>query len=152
MVTGITYGTFDVFHIGHLNLLERIRQKCDYLIVAVSTDEFNKIKGKISFQEYSARARIIDALSCVNEVIPEKTWDQKRNDISNLNINKFFMGSDWTGKFDDLKDIVEVVYLDRTPDVSSSELRLYFSSTMKNALKDISKAGEELERCIKVFC
>lgn len=119
----ITYGTFDLFHIGHLNLLERARSMGDYLIVAVSTDEFNALKNKASAVPFEDRARIVAALKCVDEVIPENSWDQKREDILNHGVDTFVIGDDWEGKFDFLSDICNVSYLKRTEAISSTELK-----------------------------
>lgn len=121
----ITYGTFDLFHIGHLNILERAKQLGDYLIVAVSTDEFNEIKGKKSFISFSDRKRIIESLRCVDEVIAEESWDQKERDIDRLSIDIFVMGDDWEGKFDHLP--CKVTYFPRTPDISTSKIRAELS-------------------------
>ena len=121
--TAITYGTYDVFHIGHLRLFERLREISDRLVVAVSTDEFNEEKGKRALVPFGERALIVASLRCVDEVIPENSWDQKVDDIKTLGIDVFGMGDDWVGKFDHLKPFCAVVYLPRTPVVSSSELR-----------------------------
>ena len=121
--TGITYGTFDLFHIGHLRIIERTRALCDRLVVGVSTDEFNALKGKRTAVPYEDRAAIVRALRLVDEVIPEQTWEQKTDDIRRLGVDVFVMGDDWTGTFDHLKDLCEVVYLPRTPGISTTELR-----------------------------
>jgi len=121
--TVITYGTFDMFHIGHLNLLKRLKEIGDRLIVAVSTDEFNSLKGKKSRIPFSDRVEILKAIRCIDEVIPEENWEQKRDDIIRYRADIFAIGDDWTGKFDDLKDICEVVYLPRTEGISSTDLR-----------------------------
>jgi glycerol-3-phosphate cytidylyltransferase len=118
-----TYGTFDLFHIGHLRLLERLRSLGDHLTVFVSTDEFNDIKGKLSAIAYPERAAIVAALRCVDAVFPEWDWDQKIADIAAHEIDVFGMGDDWAGHFDFLKSRCEVVYLPRTPGVSSTRLR-----------------------------
>jgi glycerol-3-phosphate cytidylyltransferase len=119
----ITYGTFDLFHEGHVNLFERARALGDHLIVAVSTDAFNAIKGKSSYFPYESRRRIVAACRYVDEVIAEAGWEQKRGDIRALGVSTFVMGSDWTGRFDDLRDICEVVYLPRTEGISTSLIR-----------------------------
>jgi len=119
----ITYGTFDVFHYGHLRLLERARALGDYLIVAVSTDEFDAIKGKKSTYPFQQRAEIVKAIKYVDMVIPENNWEQKLDDIKNHHVNVFVMGDDWQGKFDFLKEYCEVVYLPRTPDISTTEIK-----------------------------
>lgn len=123
MKTVITYGTFDLFHIGHVRLLERARELGDRLIVGVSSDEFNKIKGKSSAFPYAHRSDIVRALRCVDEVFPENDWGQKADDIRKYGADILVMGHDWTGKFDDLQDLCEVVYLPRTEGISSTEVK-----------------------------
>jgi len=119
----ITYGTFDLFHIGHLNLLKRAKALGDYLIVGVSTDEFNAIKGKKSVYPYEHRAEIVRSIKYVDLVIPERNWEQKIEDIKKYNVDIFVMGDDWKGKFDYLKEYCEVVYLPRTEGISTTELK-----------------------------
>lgn len=121
--TILTYGTFDLFHVGHLNLLRRLKALGERLIVGVSTDEFNALKGKRTVMPYEHRAQIVAAMRYVDEVIPETCWEQKRDDIHRLDVSTFAMGSDWQGKFDDLKDICEVIYLPRTEYISSTEVK-----------------------------
>jgi len=128
MIKVITYGTFDLFHFGHLRLLQRAKALGDYLIVAVSTDEFNTLKTKKCTYPYTERASIVKAIKYVDEVIPEKNWEQKIFDIKKHNVDVFVMGSDWKGKFDFLKDYCQVVYLNRTPNISSS----YIKSSIKH--------------------
>ena len=123
MTVGITYGTFDLFHIGHLRILERSRALCDRLVVGVSTDDFNALKGKRTAVPFDDRAAIVKALRCVDEVIPEQSWDQKRQDIATHSVEIMVMGDDWRGEFDDLANLCEVVYLPRTPGISTTELR-----------------------------
>lgn len=120
----LTYGTFDMFHIGHLKLLQRLKALGDELIVAVSTDEFNEIKGKKTLIPYSQRALIVENIKCVDQVIPENNWEQKVSDVQKYNIDIFAMGNDWEGKFDFLKDHCEVVYLTRTENISTTQLKL----------------------------
>ncbi|MDP8232493.1 MAG: glycerol-3-phosphate cytidylyltransferase [Candidatus Zophobacter franzmannii] len=119
----ITYGTFDLFHYGHLRLLKRAKSMGDYLIVAVSTDEFNFIKNKKCTYPCFESMEIVKAIKYVDEVIPEDSWEQKIDDIKSNDIDVFVMGNDWEGKFDFLKEHCEVVYLDRTPDISSSGIK-----------------------------
>ena len=120
----ITYGTFDLFHIGHLNLLRRAKEFGDYLIVAVSSDEFNlKEKGKVCQIKDVDRMEIVKAIRYVDEVILEESWDQKVKDVQKYDIDVFVMGDDWKGKFDFLKEYCEVVYLPRTEGISSSQLK-----------------------------
>ena len=119
----LTYGTFDLFHYGHMNLLMRAKQLGDYLIVALSTDEFNRVKGKESIMNYSQRKEILENLRCVDLVIPETDWDQKINDVQTYQVDIFVMGDDWEGEFDFLKDYCKVIYLPRTEVVSSTMLK-----------------------------
>jgi len=119
----ITYGTFDLFHFGHLRLLQRAKALGDYLVVAVSTDEFNAVKGKKCTYPYEHRAKIVEAIKYVDEVIPEHIWEQKIDDVKTHGINIFVMGDDWKGKFDFLKDYCEVVYLERTKDISTTQVK-----------------------------
>lgn len=123
MRTVITYGTFDLLHIGHLNLLKRARELGERLVVGVSTDEFNELKGKATLMPFEHRAEMVRGIRYVDEVIPEVNWEQKADDIRKHNADVFVMGSDWEGKFDFLKNICEVVYLPRTANISSSELK-----------------------------
>ncbi len=125
--TCITYGTFDLFHIGHLKLLERIKGMCSNLIVAVSTDEFNEIKGKKCVIPYEQRAAIVSGIKYVDKVIPENNWEQKLTDVEKYNVDCFVMGNDWEGKFDFLKEKCEVIYLPRTDGISTTELKTKLS-------------------------
>jgi glycerol-3-phosphate cytidylyltransferase len=121
----ITYGTFDLLHFGHINLLRRAKELGDYLVVVLSTDEFNwNQKQKKSYFTYEQRKAILEAIRYVDLVVPEENWDQKRTDMHKYNIDTFVMGNDWEGKFDFLREEgVEVVYLSRTPDISSSQIK-----------------------------
>lgn len=123
MKTVITYGTFDMFHIGHLRLLQRLKKMADRVIVAVSTDEFNSLKGKRSRIPYSDRVEIISSIKCVDLAIPEENWEQKSLDIEKYGVDIFAIGDDWSGKFDHLKSQCEVIYLPRTEGISSTDLR-----------------------------
>ena len=120
----ITYGTYDLLHYGHIALLERAKALGDYLIVAISTDEFNwNSKQKKCYFTYEERKRMVEALRCVDLVIPEENWEQKVNDVQEFKIDTFVMGDDWEGKFDFLKDYCEVVYLPRTPEISTTQIK-----------------------------
>lgn len=123
MIKVITYGTFDLLHYGHINLLRRAKELGDYLVVAISTDEFNSIKNKKSYFNYEKRKMILEAIRYVDEVILEESWEQKIVDIRERNIDVFVMGDDWKGKFDYLKEYCEVVYLERTPDISTTQIK-----------------------------
>ncbi|KMN46542.1 MULTISPECIES: glycerol-3-phosphate cytidylyltransferase [Bacillus] len=119
----ITYGTFDLLHWGHINLLKRAKDFGDYLIVAVSSDEFNKLKNKKSYHSYENRKMILEAVRYVDEVIPEHSWEQKVKDVVNHDVDTFVMGDDWEGKFDELSEYCEVVYLPRTAGISTTKIK-----------------------------
>lgn len=119
----LTYGTFDLLHRGHINILKRAKDLGDYLVVAVSSDEFNEIKGKKSINSFEDRKYILESLKFVDEVIREDHWDQKPSDVKDHDIDVFVMGDDWAGKFDELKEFCEVVYLARTPDISTTQIK-----------------------------
>lgn len=123
MKTVLTYGTFDLFHIGHLRLLERARALGDRLIVGVSTDEFNEVKGKKTLIPFEHRAAIVAGIRHVDLVIPEETWKQKISDIQEHRVDVFVMGDDWQGKFDELDKWCEVVYLERSQGISTSQFK-----------------------------
>lgn len=119
----ITYGTYDLLHYGHINLLKRAKALGDYLIVALSSDEFNAIKGKKSFFSYEERKQILEAIRYVDLVIKEDNWEQKITDIQKYSIDIFVMGDDWEGKFDFLNDYCKVIYLPRTPNISTTQIK-----------------------------
>ena len=119
----ITYGTFDLFHVGHLNILRRAKELGDYLVVAVSSDAFNEIKGKKCVIPDYERMAIVEAIKYVDEVIPENDWEQKVKDVQEHDIDVFVMGDDWTGKFDFLSEYCDVVYLPRTEGISTTQLK-----------------------------
>ena len=120
----ITYGTYDLLHYGHVNLLRRAKEYGDYLIVALSTDEFNwDMKQKKCYFTYEIREQLVESIRYVDLVIPEESWDQKINDIKEYHVDTFVMGDDWKGKFDFLKDYCEVVYLPRTPEISTPQIK-----------------------------
>ncbi|MBF1034587.1 MAG: glycerol-3-phosphate cytidylyltransferase [Candidatus Nanosynbacter sp.] len=121
----LTYGTFDLLHFGHIEILRRAKALGDYLVVAVSTDEFNAIKNKKAYHNYETRKKMLEAVRYVDLVIPEKTWSQKRDDVKKYEIDTVVMGNDWEGNenFESLKDICEVVYLPRTKDISTTKIK-----------------------------
>lgn len=127
MHTVITYGTFDLFHVGHVRLLERARGLGDKLIVGISTDDFNAQKNKQAFTSYEHRAEIVKACRYADLVIPEIDWEQKRQDILKYNVKTFVMGDDWLGKFDHLSDLCDVCYLPRTPNISTTLVKKVLS-------------------------
>lgn len=119
----ITYGTFDLLHYGHINLLKRAKELGDYLIVGLSTNEFNAVKGKKCYFSYKERKKLLEAIRYVDLVIPEENWEQKINDIKEFKVDVFVMGDDWKGKFDFLNEYCEVVYLPRTPEISTTKIK-----------------------------
>jgi len=147
----LTYGTFDLFHVGHLNLLKRAKSLGDYLIVGVSTDEFNSGKGKNTIVDFKDRIDIVRSIRCVDEVIAETSWEQKISDIRRFNVNTFVMGDDWKGRFDFLKDLCEVVYLPRTMGISSSSLKLVLNQFGGSQIQEMRKALEIISAAIEPF-
>lgn len=119
----ITYGTYDLLHYGHIELLRRAKQYGDYLIVALSTDEFNKLKNKKSYYNYEQRKMMLESIRYVDLVIPENNWEQKVDDVKTFKVDTFLMGHDWEGKFDFLKDECEVIYLKRTEGISTTQIK-----------------------------
>lgn len=120
----ITYGTFDLLHYGHINLLRRAKALGDYLVVGLSTDEFNwNAKHKKCYFSYEKRKQLLEAIRYVDLVIPEENWEQKTSDVELYKIDTFVMGDDWKGKFDFLKNQCEVVYLERTPEISTTQIK-----------------------------
>lgn len=129
----ITYGTYDMLHYGHINLLQRAKQLGDYLIVVLSTDEFNwNEKQKKCYFSYEERKRLLEAVRYVDLVIPENSWEQKISDVKEYHVDTFVIGDDWEGKFDFLKEYCEVVYLPRTPEISTTQIK-----------KDLNNSTEE---------
>lgn len=123
MKTVITYGTFDILHIGHINLLRRARELGDRLVVGLSTDEFNQGKHKSSLLNYENRKAVLESIRYVDQVFPEQTWNQKAGDIRRFAADIFVMGDDWAGKFDFLSAYCEVCYLPRTPSISTTDIK-----------------------------
>jgi glycerol-3-phosphate cytidylyltransferase len=121
----ITYGTFDLLHYGHINLLRRAKHQGDYLIVALSTDEFNaQSKNKVCYFSYEKRKALLEAIRYVDLVIPEDNWEQKADDVGTYHVDTFVIGNDWQGEFDFLKKFCEVIYLSRTPEISTSKIKI----------------------------
>ena len=119
----LTYGTFDLLHFGHIRLLQRAKSLGDYLIVGLSTDEFNQIKNKRSYYPYPERKLMLESCRYVDLVIPENNWEQKKSDILLYQADVLVMGDDWQGKFDFLKDYCQVIYLPRTTNISSTKIK-----------------------------
>jgi glycerol-3-phosphate cytidylyltransferase len=138
--TVITYGTFDLFHIGHLRLLSRLRELGDSLIVGVSTDEFNAQKGKKSIIRFEDRIEIVRNLKCVDSAVPEEDWNQKESDIKQYDVSIFGMGHDWEGKFDHLSNLCEVIYLPRTDNISSTQIKQVLSVVDRSHVDELKKA------------
>ena len=136
----LTYGTYDLLHYGHIRLLKRAKALGDYLIVALSTDEFNEIKGKKAYHSYEERKEMLEAIRYVDLVIPEDNWEQKINDVKEYKVDIVVMGSDWAGsnRFEYLNDYCEVIYLDRTDGVSTTKI--------KEDLKDLPYDVKKEER------
>lgn len=129
----ITYGTFDLLHYGHIRLLKRAKALGDYLIVAVSSDSFNKAKGKKAYQSFKTRKKMLEAIRFVDLVIEENNWEQKISDIEKYDVDIFVMGDDWEGKFDYLSEYCKVQYLPRTKGISSTKIKADLSN---NKTKD----------------
>ncbi len=142
--TVITYGTFDMFHIGHLRLLQRQKALGEKLIVAVSTDEFNEEKNKKILIPYEQRAEIIANIKCVDQVIAEESWSQKIDDIKKYDVDTFSMGDDWVGKFDFLEAYCKVVYLPRTQNISTTKLKKSLTNFLSIPRDDLIKAFDIL--------
>ena len=140
----LTYGTFDILHEGHIRLLQRAKALGDYLIVGISTDEFNDIKGKKSYYDYETRKQMVEALGIVDEVIPETHWEQKPDDIRKHNVDILVMGDDWatSEKFLSLKKYCEVLFLPRTPEISTTDIKEVIG--FKNGKSEIKCSEEEI--------
>lgn len=149
--TILTYGTFDLFHIGHLRLLQRLRALGGRLVVGVSTDEFNQSKGKKTIVPFADRAEIISGLSCVDLVIPETCWEQKADDIKQHQVDILGMGDDWRGKFDDLSSLCEVVYLPRTEGISSTQIRNSLKVLSVEHVRELKQALDLMSAIVERF-
>ena len=145
----LTYGTFDLLHFGHIEILRRAKARGDYLVVAVSTDEFNAIKGKRAYHDYETRKKMLEAVRYVDLVIPENTWEQKRSDVLTYNIDEVVMGSDWEGNenFECLRDICDVTYLPRTAGISTTKIKKDLGLAEPK-----TKLAKALERIAAVNC
>ncbi|WOL29972.1 adenylyltransferase/cytidyltransferase family protein [Pseudomonas fragi] len=149
--TVITYGTFDLFHIGHLNLLNNLKSLGDELIVAVSTDEFNTLKGKKTIVPFEDRIEIVRNIKSVDLAIPESDWQQKEKNIKEFNVSIFGMGHDWQNKFNDLKVFCEVIYLPRTEDVSSTSLKQKLKILDRSHITDLKHTLDLISSIVERF-
>lgn len=149
--TILTYGTFDLFHIGHLRLLQRLRALGDHLVVGVSTDEFNAAKGKQTIVPFADRAEIISGLSCVDLVIPENCWEQKADDVKQHQVDILGMGDDWRGKFDVLSSLCDVVYLPRTEGISSTQIRNSLKILNVDHIRELKQALDLMSAIVERF-
>lgn len=147
----LTYGTFDLFHIGHLNLLKRLKALGDYLVVGVSTDDFNSLKNKRTIVKFEDRIEIVRNIKYVDKAIPENSWEQKVKDIKEHGADIFGIGHDWEGKFDDLKVHCEVVYLPRTPEISSTEIKRSLSLFDKEHVDELKKSIDIISSIVDRF-
>lgn len=147
----LTYGTFDLFHVGHLNLLNRLKSLGDYLVVGVSTDKFNEGKGKKTIVSFEDRLKIVAGLKCVDLAIPEESWEQKADDVKKYGVSVFGMGHDWEGHFDFLTEFCEVVYLPRTDGISSSALKKTLQALDKTHIDDLKKALDLISSIVERF-
>lgn len=149
--TVLTYGTFDMFHVGHLRLLKRISSMGDELIVAVSSDEFNTLKNKKTLIPFEQRAEIVEGIRYVDKVIREDNWEQKVQDIQDHHVDLFVMGDDWKGKFDFLQEHCDVQYLERTKNISTTQLKRSLSNFLSIPKENILQAFEVIEALKKDF-
>lgn len=147
----LTYGTFDLFHIGHLNLLRRLKDLGTNLIVGVSTDEFNSSKGKKTIIPFEDRIQIVQSMEFVDLAIAEDNWDQKKHDIEKYKVDTFGIGDDWKGKFDELKEYCEVVYLPRTNGISSTALKKNLQALDRSHIEDLKKGLDLISSIVERF-
>ena len=148
----LTYGTFDLLHYGHIRLLKRAKALGDYLIVALSTDEFNELKGKASYHNYETRKEMLEAIRYVDLVIPEKNWEQKKDDVEEYRVDTVVMGGDWEGsdRFEYLKQYCELVYLSRTEGISTTQIKQELSLQEPiNGVDQIPATTESVKKLIK---
>lgn len=149
MTTIITYGTFDLFHVGHLRLFRRLKYLGDRVVVGCSTDQFNEKKGKTTIMPYEHRAEILNSITFVDLVIPESCWEQKRSDIGEYGVDIFAIGDDWAGTFDELEDICQVVYMPRTTDISTTEVKHMVQSIHQDQVGELKAAVSHLTEVIE---
>ncbi len=147
----LTYGTFDLFHIGHLSILKRLKALGDELVVGVSTDEFNAVKGKKTVVRFEDRLEIVRNVRCVDRVIPESSWEQKLADVRRFGVSTFGMGDDWKGRFDFLREHCEVVYLSRTAGVSSTDMKRLINVLDQSHVSELKVAFEMIGSVVNRF-
>ncbi|EGR1835810.1 glycerol-3-phosphate cytidylyltransferase [Vibrio cholerae] len=147
----ITYGTFDLFHVGHARLLQRLKAMGDKLVVGLSSDEFNLKKGKKSFFSYEERKEILLSTKYVDEVFMESKWEQKINDIVSYNADIFAIGDDWKGKFDFLSEYCDVVYLERTDNISTTQIKSGLEKITNKDIEQLESKIHEIFEIIKVI-
>ena len=143
-VTVVTYGTFDLFHVGHVRLLKRLKAMGDKLVVGLSTDSFNQLKGKNVVIPFADRKEVLLSCRYVDDVFEEDCWEQKRHDLIRENADIFAIGDDWAGKFDDLEDIVKVLYLPRTKDISTTELKTVMREINEEKVREAKNVATHL--------
>lgn len=151
MTTVITYGTFDLFHVGHVRLLKRLSELGDRLVVGISTDEFNDIKGKKSFYSYDERSEIVQSCRYVDAIFPESNWEQKVSDIKKYSADIFAIGDDWQGKFDALNEYCQVLYLSRTENISTTQIKQKLSTLNKDKLDTIESTLHDVIEIVKAM-
>lgn len=149
MKTIITYGTFDLFHVGHVKLLSRLKRLGDRLVIGLSTDEFNEVKGKSVVIPYEDRKEVLLACKYVDDVFPEENWEQKRQDIIREKADIFAIGDDWIGKFDHLEDIVNVLYLPRTQNISTTDIKAVMSQIEEDKKMEIKNVFTHLSSLVE---
>ena len=149
MTTVLTYGTFDLFHVGHVRLLKRAAQLGDKLVVGISSDEFNTLKGKKSLIPFEHRAEIVSSMSFVDDVFPEDNWAQKVTDIQRFKADVLVMGHDWEGKFDEMKRFCDVVYLSRTDGISTTELKTALSALSGDKIAELRRALDTVQAVVE---
>ena len=132
----LTCGTFDLLHTGHINLLRRAKTFGDYLIVGLSTNKFNKLKNKDNFLPYKQRKVILEAIKYVDKVIPERNQDQEKSDAKKYKVDVFVIGDDYRGEFDELREHCEVIYLKRTPNISTTSLKRSIAKKINSNMCD----------------
>lgn len=145
----LTYGTFDLFHVGHVRLLKRLKKLGDKLFIGLSSDDFNELKGKKTVMSFEQRKEILLSCKYVDDVFEESCWEQKRTDIIRTEADIFAMGDDWAGKFDDLSDIVDVVYLTRTEDISSTEVKSMVRMISDEHKHELQNSLEAMQMLVK---